>query len=344
MGSLIVSLLLSLTTQQVSYRLLNSMAAGLMGPSPTGVYLICKGPWFIRISLKTFFIVVLMGFIRASAWPLHWWLCNNDTATCSMFSFLQNPLNFSETKLVPASDMIFRGSPYSLKLFCSIELSFILINIPLLDYRRKWPLLIVNKSVPINFHGLPGILWGMTLSFGCVCWNTKYVEFFLTVCSMSVFMLIQYIESLSGRLLYSMHTWLLCNCSSVLGCSATGMVMLLPFIATPLLITSSSLHSNIVVCLMSFFFDGYSSIMYVLSPTSASHLLSLLDIFCWYGCWFVSCGVHGVDVHIHNCNFVLKASLLCTGKDLLCIWCVFYSHRFSIGCITIVSTEFPCLF
>ena len=35
--------------------------------------------------------------------------------TCSMFSLLQNILNFSEIKFVPAFDTIFFGRPYSAK-------------------------------------------------------------------------------------------------------------------------------------------------------------------------------------------------------------------------------------
>ena len=60
----------------------------------------------------------------ASTCPLLWWWYNDDTAL-SMVRFLQNLLNVSETKLLPASDIIYLGKSYSEKiiLHSSIRLS-----------------------------------------------------------------------------------------------------------------------------------------------------------------------------------------------------------------------------
>ena len=64
-----------------------------------------------------------MNLMNTSAYPFLWWWY--DDVACSMFRFLQNCLNLSETKLLPASDIIFLGKPYSAKiiLHASIKLS-----------------------------------------------------------------------------------------------------------------------------------------------------------------------------------------------------------------------------
>ena len=68
-----------------------------------------SGFWAKYISTvvsNNIFIVPFTNLMHASAWPLLWWYYDVDT-TCFIFSFLHTSLNFSETKLVPASDTIF---------------------------------------------------------------------------------------------------------------------------------------------------------------------------------------------------------------------------------------------
>ena len=62
-------------------------------------------------------------FLLSSLWTLYRFLlgccfsnCMMISCLCSMISFLQNSLNFSETKFVPASDIIFLCSPFSTKI------------------------------------------------------------------------------------------------------------------------------------------------------------------------------------------------------------------------------------
>ena len=62
-----------------------------------------------------FLIVYFMNVMHASTCSLLWWWYDDDVA-CSMFRILHNCLNISETKLLPVSDIIFFGKPYSEKI------------------------------------------------------------------------------------------------------------------------------------------------------------------------------------------------------------------------------------
>ena len=61
---------------------------------------------------SAFLSMHLMNLMHALTCPLLWWWYTDDTAY-SMLKLLQNFLNLSETKLVPASDIILCGNPYS---------------------------------------------------------------------------------------------------------------------------------------------------------------------------------------------------------------------------------------
>ena len=69
----------------------------------------------MSVSIKAFFIVLLMNCIHASAWVLLRYLYDNDMA-CSLFIFLQYSLNFSAASLVSKPFAIFLGKPYSAKM------------------------------------------------------------------------------------------------------------------------------------------------------------------------------------------------------------------------------------
>ena len=75
---------------------------------------------------KHFFNVQLTNLMQISARPLLWRWYDDKTAH-SMLRFLQNSLNFSQTKL-PASDIVFLGTPYSTKWFNMLVLSCLLIG------------------------------------------------------------------------------------------------------------------------------------------------------------------------------------------------------------------------
>ena len=65
-----------------------------------------------------------MNLMHTSTPTLLWWWYGDDVAY-SMFRFLQCCLNLPETKLLPASNIVFLGKPYSGKLILhdSIKLS-----------------------------------------------------------------------------------------------------------------------------------------------------------------------------------------------------------------------------
>ena len=66
-----------------------------------------------------FFNVYFMNFIQALTCPLLCWWYTDDIA-CSNLTDLQNCQNLSDTKLVPASDIILRGIPYSANIVFTI--------------------------------------------------------------------------------------------------------------------------------------------------------------------------------------------------------------------------------
>ena len=96
--------------------LLNINVAGLSKPWPNGIVCICSRAIFMSLpELEHFLNVHFINLIQASTCPLLWWWYANDT-TCSTLIVLQNCWNLSDTKLVPASDIIFWGIPYSVNM------------------------------------------------------------------------------------------------------------------------------------------------------------------------------------------------------------------------------------
>ena len=59
------------------------------------------------------FVALFRNMMCVSALSLLWY---DDPTTCSMFIFWQKVLKLSEIKIVPASDIILCGSPYSANL------------------------------------------------------------------------------------------------------------------------------------------------------------------------------------------------------------------------------------
>ena len=92
---------------------LNSNVARLSKPCPSGVVQICNNAMWMSPPESTHFLIVhLMNLMHVLTCPRFWRWYTDDTA-CLMLSLLQNFLNLSETKLVPASDIILHGIPYS---------------------------------------------------------------------------------------------------------------------------------------------------------------------------------------------------------------------------------------
>ena len=96
--------------------LLNIMVARLGRPWPIGIVHNCNSAMFLFLpDLAHFLDIGFINLMQASTCPLLWWWYANDIV-CSMLIDLQKCLNFSETKLVPASDISFHGIPYSVNI------------------------------------------------------------------------------------------------------------------------------------------------------------------------------------------------------------------------------------
>ena len=126
----------------------------------------------ISISVKALFYYLLYKvyayFLLAFASVMvRWWNC-----LLNVQCFFCRSLNFSETKLVPTSDMISWGLSYSAKLSYSMWWGYQLISFSFtslfgtccssLQHKRKLLLLMLNKSAPVICHDLHGISWGIT--------------------------------------------------------------------------------------------------------------------------------------------------------------------------------------
>ena len=76
---------------------------------------------------------------------------------------------------------------------------------------------------------------------GCVCWYFKHVVHCFTVLSMLAFMLIQHTDFLTGSYVLSSPLWVLCNLSKTSFSNVKGIIIHLPFIATPYITAISCL-------------------------------------------------------------------------------------------------------
>ena len=104
--------------------LLNMSVAGLGKPWPNGVVWICSRPIFMSLPESAHFLNVhFINLIQASTCLSLWWWYANDTA-CSTLIVLQNCCNLSDTKFVPASDIIFGGMPYSANVIFVVIIRF----------------------------------------------------------------------------------------------------------------------------------------------------------------------------------------------------------------------------
>ena len=115
-------------------------------------------------------MVLFTNLMHALAWPLLWWFYDDDIS-CSMFSYWQNVLHFSENKAVPASDIMLYGSPYSANtilqhlMSCSSYRSyalFTMVNLLVVIYTGKEIAIIEGKNVntifvPINIFSYLGL-------------------------------------------------------------------------------------------------------------------------------------------------------------------------------------------
>ena len=76
---------------------------------------------------QTIFIVPFTHFIHVFTWPLQWqWY--DDVMVCLMFILLQKAMNVSAMKFVPASDTVFFGSPYYVKMSLAVCTGDLLIS------------------------------------------------------------------------------------------------------------------------------------------------------------------------------------------------------------------------
>ena len=163
-----------------------------------------------------------------------------------MFKFLQNFLNFSQSKLPPASDVNFLGNLYSEKMTqhasikpstnkCAVFLGLgtccdhLQCKDRKLVYKDYSPwfsqYLMVNDSF-FEMH----LLKFKTLR------TISYIIFNINI------HVIQQIYLSSSSLVVSIPMWLLCICSSACFCKSFGFLMHLPFIITQSITARSSLN------------------------------------------------------------------------------------------------------
>ena len=125
--------------------LLNIIVIGLGSPWPIGIVCKCNSTMFLSLPDSVHFLnVCIINLMQALTCPLLWWWHVDDTA-CSMLIDLQKCLNFSETKFVPASDILFCGILYSANIAvtammrCSTDspCSFLMIGNLLLQSMRQ---------------------------------------------------------------------------------------------------------------------------------------------------------------------------------------------------------------
>ena len=102
--------------------------------------------------------------------------------------------------------------------------------------------MLVNHCKNVNSHRFawpPGILCDIALSFGYVTWKLWYVAQFF----MWAFMLTQY-DLYTISLVFFIPLWLRSTHLSDFSCNATGTMIILPFIAVPSMIATSSLNDQ----------------------------------------------------------------------------------------------------
>ena len=87
----------------------------------------------------------------------------------------------------------------------------------------------VNMSIPKDSCRLPGILCDIVSYFGYVAWKTRKVGQFLTISSVSAFMLTQYMDSHASSIVFSLTLCFGCSCFSALSCIDASIIILLPF-------------------------------------------------------------------------------------------------------------------
>ena len=112
--------------------------------------------------------------------------------------------------------------------------------------------------------------------------TSKYVAHCLNMCSILVFMLIQYTDYLARSHFFSIPMWLLCSWSSICFCNEKGIITHLSFIVTPIITARSCLIGQYLpkVGSKSSLFCGYPLVICACSIcSSASILIAVLMSF-----------------------------------------------------------------
>ena len=179
---------------------------------------------------------------------------------CSMFICLQNFLNMSDVKFMPASEIIFLGSLNSVNTILATFSSSSAGRLSA-SYNWKCAVVIINGQkcfiVSKKYHHQPPPTACMVLHMAlpsfcsCVFWYSKHVTHHFIVL-MPAFIFIQYTHSLATYFISSMSIWLLCNCSCICLCNRKGIIILFPFMTMPSIIASSYLFTNNSTCFVAF--------------------------------------------------------------------------------------------
>ena len=166
---------------------------------------------------------------------------------------------------------------------------------------------------------LPGLVWNVIWDFHCVCWYPKLVAHCFILFLMSAFIFTQYTNFIANSLIFNAHLSILCNCSSICHWNEAGMIIILPFMAVPLIIASSYLivQSFNKTCSTSLYCVARPVICKTL-PFIDLHSVGLLPV-----CLLLMCCAYGMHVYVYASNFLVPVfcmvfritSLLCIGVD-----------------------------
>ena len=157
----------------------------------------------------------------------------------------------------------------------------------------------MNVSALIVSHVLPGISYCNALSCGCICCYSRHMAHCLTIFSLSIFVLVQYTNSLTSSCVFSMPMGLLCSCSSSCFCKIQGIIIHLSFM-TILFIIASSCPFGQYLCLL----ESTSSL------GCGQPLLKHIFSICKSVSWLIAALMSSIHVQIGRSTFLLIVHML----------------------------------
>ena len=164
---------------------------------------------------------------------------------------------------------------------------------------RSFLFLTKKISTPTTYQGLHGTSHGIVFLYGCVlifqaCGTLLYSAL------MSIFISIQYTDSLTKSLVFSVPTWLLCNHSSICLCKRKCIFIFLPFMAIPSIIASSFLIGLMLSWMIPHHFCVGSLVLCMCLSLWCLHPLRLLPVCLLLMCILVCLLMMYLYVHVSD--------------------------------------------